>query len=282
MDAQPAHVALAADFRDDWARRLAGVLPRWVLCLDQPRGIPRQWPPEVEHLNVLVVHRSWLGAQDLEGLQALRRQPTRPGRVVLCLGSLARYMPSERASLIVDSVVSEATALEVLPRWAGIDPLRPDPPEEPLMVGVVSGLYETRMMLTEALGAAGLRVQPARDWSELPADMPCVWDAPVLQPDWLNLLERHAANRPLVVLAGFADRAMVAACRDRGAAAVLDWPVDPADLAYVVQRVARDPGTPPETPAGTHTRLRADSPTGGHGASQGEPARSETGPVPNR
>src|SRR5205823_12963765 len=96
---------------------------------------------------------------------------------------------------------------------------------------------DLRHVLADTCAEAGYPVAPARDWSEVGQGGLAVWDVPVLEPDWPRLLGREARSRPVVAMLGFADRAMVGLARDRGAAACLDLPCDPADLIFVLDRL---------------------------------------------
>jgi hypothetical protein len=78
------------------------------------------------------------------------------------------------------------------------------------------------------------------------------------------MLKQEADTRPVLALMGFADRELVSLARSLGASACLDLPVDPADLAFVLDRMTArerrsgaglDPAHPvPPAPAGLRRR----------------------------
>jgi hypothetical protein len=65
-----------------------------------------------------------------------------------------------------------------------------------------------------------------------------IWEMPVLEPGWAQRLEWRARRAgPVIGLAGFADRAIVARARGAGAVACLELPCDLDDLVDAVDRV---------------------------------------------
>ena len=60
----------------------------------------------------------------------------------------------------------------------------------------------------------------------------------MLEPGWSDSLARRARLGPVIVLLGFPDRSLVAEARIRGASACLELPVDLADLANTLDRLA--------------------------------------------
>ena len=47
------------------------------------------------------------------------------------------------------------------------------------------------------------------DWDECPSGQITLWDVPVLEPDWPDILTVQSADRPIVALIGLAERAEV-------------------------------------------------------------------------
>jgi CheY-like chemotaxis protein len=219
----------------------SGELPE---CLYEPDRPPR----------ILILHRSRLTSADASRLERWRLGPrTNPlPRIILCFNPYARYAELERCLRAADLVVPEATAVETLSRH--VTRLMADAPEalgqacpEAPLVEVVSSDHELRAILAESLMTAGFQVTAARELHDdrdrlaISASGPVMtlWDVPVLDPDWPQRLEHRCKLGPVVVLLGFADRAMVAEARSRGALACLDVPFDLHDLIDVLNRVGR-------------------------------------------
>jgi hypothetical protein len=151
-----------------------------------------------------------------------------------------RYAELQRFATVADVLIPEATASEILGRYV-LTSRSPRPPAPRAKVAVVSGLRDLRLVFCEAVAAAGYTAQPARDWDEVGSTELVVWDVPVLEDGWEKILARSSRQRKVVALLGFPDREMVSLARSRGAVACLDSPCDPADLAWVLNRVASAP-----------------------------------------
>src|SRR5436190_344031 len=82
-------------------------------------------------------------------------------------------------------------------------------------VAVVSGNHELRLTLADACRAAGFPVRTAVDCASGPTGPLCVWDVPVLDPEWTGALARRSRLGMVVALLGFADRALVREARAR-------------------------------------------------------------------
>jgi CheY-like chemotaxis protein len=114
-------------------------------------------------------------------------------------------------------------------------------------VEVVTNNFELQAMLHESLQAAGFQVTTSREPRDdrvrgitaASGPVTTVWDVPVLDASWPLGIENRSRFGPVVALLGFADRAMVAEARSRGASACLDVPFDLADLINVLNRLAR-------------------------------------------
>jgi hypothetical protein len=231
------------DLDDPWVATLADAMPAGSGRSSCADALPETWPEGLAPGSVLVLHRATLGAADAARL-AQARQDGKFGRVVLCVGPHARYHQVQRwaATGLVDVVLSEATASEVLPRAVAGSP-------QPRAVAgaarretvaVVSGLYELRSYLVEAVTAAGYPARGFRGWDGAPDAIGlAVWDVPTLEPGWEAELARATARgHRVVALLGLAERALVTRARAAGAVACLDQPCDPADLAHVLDRLS--------------------------------------------
>jgi CheY-like chemotaxis protein len=233
------------DLDDPWVVSLAEAMPAGSARFACAQALPESWPETGHPGAVLVLHRATLGASDASRL-ARARQEGRFGRVVLCVGPHARYHQVQRwaAAGLVDVVLSEATAAEILPRAvAGNAPraiamsARTASRET---VAVVSGLAEMKAYLAEAVLAAGYPSRGFRAWEGVPDSIRlAVWDVPTLETGWEAEMARATARgRRVVALLGLAERELVTRARAAGVAACLDQPCDPADLAFVIDRVA--------------------------------------------
>lgn len=240
-------VLFVGDLADPWVNALASVLPPSTPRLDCPDFLPESWPSAALGACVVVLHRGILSNTDAARLHALRNRPSGPPRVVLCVGPHARYFQVECWRPLVDAILPEATALDILARHAAppdtFAPERDTLRNRPRIV-VVSSNFELRLTLSDACQRAGYPAQPVPGWADAPPDWPSVWDVPVLEPDWPEILAREAASRPVLALLPFADRETVSLARSQGASACLDLPLDPADLAFVLDRInATQPGS---------------------------------------
>jgi hypothetical protein len=132
-------------------------------------------------------------------------------------------------------------------------------------LAVVGTNFELRRTLADACEALGYPALPASDWSEAAPTGPAIWDVPVLEPDWPRALMRRSRLGPVVVLLGFADRALVTQARAHGAAACLELPYDVFDLGHVLDRVTAPRGEPahavPPPPASRPRGSRRSSTT---------------------
>ena len=212
--------------------------------------------------------------------------------LILCVGPYVRYEELERYSGLVDLVLSEATAADVLPRH--VARLLDGRPSRMPRAGTRSrcssarGQLERRIVLTPSPrrvprpGIAsnrpttrGRRPPPAtRRASRSGETLLTVWDVPVLE-EWTERLEAACATARARSsrLMGFPDRNTVALAKSKGAIACLELPLNLDDLVDVIDRFAhsprprhprpRRPGrTPPLLPPRPRRRLAdAGSPT---------------------
>lgn len=245
------------DLDDPWVRAIADALPENTARFACSGDLPATFPEDAAAVGTLVLHRAHLSLGDCERVRRLRTRRGTSVRIVLCVGPHARYRELERWNPLVDAILHEATARETVTRH--VSPLSntahaagPRPP-----VTVVSSLYEMRATLADACEAAGYPVTAVAGWQEPAGGGLAVWDVPVLDDDWPVALAQQARHRRVVALLGIADRVTVSLARAQGAAACLDLPCDPHDLAFVLDRVSRslEPGHEvPPPPAFRHPR----------------------------
>lgn len=248
------------DMDDPWVVAIADALPSGTSRVHAPDGLPDLPPGPAP--GAVVVHRMVLTRRDAEFLARLRTALTPPPRVVLCFGPHVRYAEMEGWSALADAAIPEATARDtVAGHLKAPDARRPAPSGPRPRVAVVSANAGLRRMLADACEAAGYPASAAPDWSEAPPLGPAVWDVPVLERDWPDELARRARSGPVVALIGFADRALVAEARARGAWACLELPLDLADLADALDRLPAVRAEPahevPPPPAARRRQPRA-------------------------
>lgn len=240
------------DLADPWVAGIAGALPDGSRTESCPGPLPTDWPDSCPPADVLVLHRDTLSASDRERLAVLKGAQGPAPRVVLCHGPHARPHQLETWLALVDAFLPEATASEVVARHVRAEPRRD---QAGSAVSVVSGQFDWRAVLADALKGAGYAVDEHRDWPSNPSDL-VVWDVPALDPRWPDLLERRTLGRRVVALLEFADRPLVRAARSAGAAACLDSLCEIDDLIAVIDRLAASPPLP------HGWRVRADGPSG--------------------
>jgi hypothetical protein len=225
------------DLADAWISGIAAALPAGAVRIDCPGGLPRTWPEGLAPARTLILHRAILTNADFEILRRLRQSPGSP-KLVLCVGPHARYHALERWAGLVDAIVPEATARDSLARHLAGAERRSRPTGPSPRVAVVSGLFDLRQVLAAACQAAGYPVKVAADETDFAEIELAVWDVPLLDPQWPRILSRVARRRTLVTVLGFADRATVDIARRAGSSACLEWPCDPEDLAFVLDRLS--------------------------------------------
>jgi AmiR/NasT family two-component response regulator len=248
------------DLSDPWVVAIADALPmpQFLIRVDCSSELPSGPPEAGLSPRLIVVHRQRLVPGDAERLKAWRTQDGsgNPPALILCVGPYVRYEELERFSGLVDLVLSEATAAEVLPRHVTrlLDgrPSRPPRAEAcVLRVLVASSNGELCRTIAEACASAGYRVEQADDQvvgtrarnnmepTTAAETLLTVWDVPVLEA-WTERLERHALQHaPVVALIGFPDRNTVALAKSKGAVACLELPLNLDDLIDVIDRCSR-------------------------------------------
>ncbi len=307
MDASPRPIWFIGDLGDPWVARIADAVLTVgeTQQLDCPGPLPER-PFDREHSpRVIVIHRHGIAGSDADRVRGWREVPG--GRavpvVILCVSPYIRYEELERWSGLVDLIVSEATAADVLPgqiarRFEGGERRNPRSVAPAFRIEVAGGDDELCRALADVFEAAGYRADAIDDQEiggllrarnrsgSFLEQVLTIWELPVLEPGWAERLEGRARRMgPVIVLAGFADRAIVARAKAAGAIACLELPCDIDDLIETVHRAVRatDPESwpvPPraEPPHGLPPRphRRADRP----GSSAAASPWSERGPLP--
>ncbi len=249
----------AGDLDDPWVVEIADALPRDTLRFDCPADLPETWPTDRAPPMALVLHRSTLSVTDAQRVARLRSRAERMPRVVLCVGPHARYVDVECWSRLVDAVIPEATASEIIRRQALLVERRPRPTTGPRpKVTIASSNFETRATWVEVARSGGYAVEPVADPFDSASALPIAWDVPVLEPDWPTRLANLARTRPVLALLGFADRQTVIRARQAGASACLDLPCEISDFLAVIDRLAsirHDPAHElPPSPTAKHAK----------------------------
>jgi hypothetical protein len=265
-DASSCAVGFIGDLSDPWVVAIADALStsRAVHRVDHTGPLPA-WPFEApDPPCAAVIHRHKLGPPDARRLEEWRnRDADRPGRLFLCVSPYVRYEELERWSGLVELVISEATAADVLPgqlarRLDGQTRRRPSCAAAPIRIEIAGGDDELCRALVDACVHAGYSAGQVdeqeiggypqgrpRDRSATAAErVLTIWEVPVLEPGWPQRLEWRAHRTgPVIGLAGFADRVIVARAKEAGAVACLDLPCDLDDLTDAVDRAVSS--TPP-------------------------------------
>ncbi len=229
------------DTSDPWVEAIALAMPKATARLipgDGHAGTDGTF----DDAPVIVVHRPILCARDGEAFRLIKARGPKAPKLILCLGPNVRAREIELWAKPADVILYEATASETIARHvAAWTSPRGDRPE----VDVVAGTFETRRVTAESVEAAGYPSRSWRDWDGVPDGGWAVWEVPVLEPRWEATLRDQASRRAVVALIGFADRGLVTQARSHGASACLDFPCEPADLAFVLDRLASRPAIDP-------------------------------------
>jgi hypothetical protein len=256
MDESGAPALFLGELDDPWVAAIADALPQNTLRIASYGDLPEEWPELVRAVRTLILHRSVLTATDAERLRQLRTPEGQGPRVILCVGAYARYHQLARWTPLVDLMLPESIASEVIRRHVGETRSRTAPQGSRAQVVVLSTNHEMRQMLAETCRESGYSAITVRDWSEVRPGGTVIWDVPVLEEEWSDVLKRESNGRRVLCMLGFADRASVALARAQGAAACLELPFEVADLVFVLDRVvtahvslADPPHTLPPAPA---------------------------------
>jgi len=260
MEGPDRAIWFAGDLGDPWVVSIAESLPRESPRFDCPGDLPEVWPIDRPSPFALVVHRSTLSSTDAHRLARLKARADRTPRIVLCVGPYARYADVERWARLVDVVMPEATAREIVLRSALAIERKPRPSggARPRVV-VVSSNHDLRATLVEAARTGGFSVEGVSEPVEATPGVAVVWDVPVLEPDWPERLAALSRKSSVLALLGFADRATVTLARSQGAFACLDLPCDIGDLLHTLDRMTSarhdTPHATPPAPAAIRANL---------------------------
>jgi hypothetical protein len=261
-------ILFAGELDDPWVglivTSISNVAPLRTLDVNGP--IPSRLYGDDECPGTVIIHRSRLSQADVSRIEGYRQenQSKLGPEVILCYSPYVRYAELERCSQAVDLLIPEASAVDILPCHLSRDVQ--DPAAAPghvhrgsIKVEVISTDHALRATLQEICQAAGFgslggsdaifdppssRSSRARSGATLipnakPRPVVTVWDIPVLEAGWPDLVEHRSRLGPVIALLGFADRATVGLARARGAAACLDLPFNVRDLIDVIDRVSQ-------------------------------------------
>ncbi len=246
------------DLSDPWVVSIAEAMARCsgIVQVHCPGDLPvRPFGPD-RLPRLIVIHRHRFTAVDAQRLKAYRVLPLtgQSPAILLCVSPYVRYDALERWSALVDFVVSEATAEDILPGYVSRLVERRDsrskaPAGAGVRIEVAGANHDLCGTLVEACTNAGytaIRVPDlAVDGGTSPTARPTagvertltLWDVPVLEPDWSGKLKRRSTSSgPVIALTGFADREIVTLAKASGAIACLDLPFHVDDLIDVIDR----------------------------------------------
>ena len=230
MHDDTASIHFFGDLSDPWVAEIADALPEYAGRTDCPDSLPLVLPSA----DILVVHRANLGSHDGE---ILRSGWENGSRIFLCIGPHVRARDLERLGHSVELVLNEATASAMIGRHVAASWVIPTRNTLPMLVVVAAG-FEVRTMLVEAAETAGFPARGFSTWNDATPSRLAIWDVPVLEPNWERQIIEPARRRSVLAVIGFATRETVAAAREAGASACLDFPCDVADLAFVLDRLS--------------------------------------------
>ncbi len=215
MDASQSPIWFIGDLSDPWIVAIAESIARVrsLRRLDCPGSLPTDLFDRTRPPRLIVIHRYHLGLDDIERLMDWRGpQGANPAPAVfLCVSPYVRYVELERVSRLVDLVVSEATAAEVLPRHVvrlieGTERRSPRPATPAFRIEVATGNDPLGRTVLEARGAAGYRAEAVDDQEiggivrvrnrSAPATerVLTIWEIPLLEPGWAERLNWPCAS----------------------------------------------------------------------------------------
>ncbi len=270
MDVEAADQAIlfAGELDDPWVALIVASLSNVaaVRTVDVKSSIPARLSGDDERLRTVIIHRSRLSQIDLSRIEGYRRENrSKLGQeIILCYSPYVRYAELERCSQAVNLLIPEASAVDILPLHLGRDLDRSAATlalshRKSIQVEVISANQSLRATLLEICLGAGFgaldssdeaftphslhscraRVGAVLSGNDWPYPVVTLWDVPVLDASWPELIEHRSRLGPVIALLGFADRATVGLARARGAAACLDLPFNAVDLIDVLDRVSR-------------------------------------------
>jgi hypothetical protein len=259
MAAAPDTIGFIGDLDDPWVAAIADAIPAGfrVARLSCSGDVPDEPFAPDELPRLIVMHRHRLGALDRARIKRWRerRESAIAPIVVLCLSPFVRYEDAERVLGLIDHLIPEGTAADILPgRIARLFPATEPPSRRDatsFAIEVSGKNDDLCRTLVDACIRLGYRAAAIDDLlgaefarTRLPAipsqeRLLTIWEVPVLEPEWPEVLTRRAlATGPLIGLMGFADRATVSQAKSHGAVACLDIPFEIEDLIDSVERAA--------------------------------------------
>jgi hypothetical protein len=260
MQALGGAVWFLGDLDDPWVVSIADALPTaWNVQRRCCAGDLPERPFDVGRPPRLVVlHRHKVTTLDCQRLRDWRDHGAiepRPS-LVLCASSYVRFEELERAAGLVDRILPEATAPDVLQGHVRRMLSRRRAPASgaqgpQFRIDVSGSTQELARTLVDACASWGYRAAFVPDLtSGEPAQMArsagpprervlTVWEVPVLEPHWREILARCSDTiGPVIALMGFPDRASVSQAKKWGALACLELPCDLEELRDVIESQA--------------------------------------------
>ncbi len=214
---------------------------------DWPEGanLPDRLLGEISALETparLVLHRNGLGPKEIGILSQLRESAgvvRKKWTIELIVGDLVRYADLQIVSTLVDRIVPESIAADLLAGHPISTSLNRHP-RASSPIGILSANEALSNTLKDILLEWGYEPRCLRGWSDpaIPAGALLIWDVPMLSDRWEIRLRDQSRVRPILALLGFADRTTVNRAREAGAVACLDLPFDLEDLEKVLTRFA--------------------------------------------
>jgi CheY-like chemotaxis protein len=262
MDAPRRAIWFFGDLDDPWVVSIADAIPAGssVQRVDCSAQVPERPFAAGRPPCLVILHRSRMTAQDCERLRTWRdRGAAAVGpALILCASPYLRYEELERAAGLVDRVLPEATAPDVIAghaarllegRGCGADLARTA--ERAFRIEIAGGTGDLVAALVDACTSAGHTAQAIADLAgaagprgRISSGTPgqrvlTIWEVPVLEPRWTERLAQRARDAgPVIALLGMADRGLVTQAKNHGAAGCLDLPCDLDELLDLIERVA--------------------------------------------
>jgi CheY-like chemotaxis protein len=261
MDTTENPLWFMGDLTDSWLVSIAGELARCsgIVQVHCPGDLPDLPFAPDRPPRLLVIHRHRFTAVDAQRLKEYRVSAVAGDApaILLCVSPYVRYEELERWSVLVDLVISDATAADILPgHVARLVERRVGRSTRAGAAGfrieVASSNHDLCKALVEACGASGYRSVQVADLdvaraavrqaspSAVAERILTIWDVPLLEPEWSQRLEqRSRSNGPVIALLGFADRETVTIAKACGAIACLELPYNVDDLIDAIDRAAK-------------------------------------------
>jgi len=196
----------------------------------------------LESPSRILLHRKAMGPREIGILSQLREALATVSQnrtVELIIGDLVRYADLQIAATLVDRIVPESVAADLLGSRSSIARTdRRDNTASP--IGILSANDALSSTLKDILLEWGYDPRCLGGWSDprIHAGALLIWDVPTLSDRWEIRLRDQSRVRPILALLGFADRTIVNRARQAGAIASLDLPFDLGDLETILNRFA--------------------------------------------